>query len=115
MLKGCRILLFLAITSFLFACGDGGGSSRIPQTGAVSMSLTDSTTDLYRAVYITINDIQICFNNNGVSDNNCNWSSLEPPDGMQFPKTYNLLKLINGVTEAIGNGNFLLAHITKFA
>ena len=106
MFKRCRILLFLAITSFLFACGDGGGSSGIPETGAVSMSLTDSTTDLYRAVYITINDLQICINNNDVSDNNCNWSSLEPPDGTQFPKTYNLLKLINGVTEAIGSGEF---------
>ena len=88
-----------------------GSSSGIPETGAVTMSLTDSTTDLYRAVYITINDIQICFNNNGVSDNNCNWSSLEPPDGMQFPKTYNLLELINGVTEAIGEWRIFCWHI----
>jgi hypothetical protein len=32
--------------------------------------------------------------------------SLDPPDDMQFPLTYNLLNLVNGVTEAIGSGEF---------
>jgi hypothetical protein len=108
------IVLSLFSTIVLFACDGGGGSSgggtsADGGTGTVSFSLTDSTTDQYRGVYITIIDLQICSNRGGTSDppdNDCNWMSLDPPDGMQFPLTYNLLKLVNGVTEAIGSGEF---------
>lgn len=101
-------LLFSAII-FLACVGCGGGGSSSSDgggTGTVSFSLTDSTTDQYRAVYITIVGLQICSDRGGPSDNDCNWMSLDPPDGMQFPLTYNLLKLVNGVTEAIGSGEF---------
>lgn len=91
---------------FLIACGGGGSSSSGEGTGTVSLSLTDSTTDQYRAVYITIVDLQICSNRGDSPDNECNWMSLDPPDNMQFPLTYNLLNLVNGVTEAIGSGEF---------
>jgi len=57
-------------------------------------------------VYITIVDLQICSNRGDSPDNECNWMSLDPPDNMQFPLTYNLLNLVNGVTEAIGSGEF---------
>ena len=105
------VLLFAA--SILFAC-DGGGSSGGGDgtssggggTGTVSVGLTDSTTDQYRGVYITIADLQICSNRGESNDNDCNWRSLDLPEGMQFPKTYNLLKLVNGVTEDIGIGEF---------
>lgn len=99
-----RIIFFLLSSIVLLAfsgCGGSGGG-----TGTVSFSLTDSTTDQYRAVYITIVDLQICSDRGGSSDNDCNWMSLDPPDEMQFPLTYNLLKLVNGVTEAIGSGEF---------
>ncbi len=104
--KSFWIMILLFSTIILFACDGGGSSSGGSGTGTVSVSLTDSTTDLYRGVYITITDLQICANNSDSSDNDCNWRSLDPPDGMQFPKTYNLLKLVNGVTEAIGSGEF---------
>ena len=108
------IVLLLFSTIVLFACDGGGGSSgggtsADGGTGTVSFSLTDSTTDQYRAVYITIVDLQICSDradSPDSSDNDCNWMSLDPPDDMQFPLTYNLLKLVNGVTEAIGSGEF---------
>jgi hypothetical protein len=32
--------------------------------------------------------------------------SIGPPEDKPFPQTYNLLKLVNGVTEAIGSGEF---------
>lgn len=123
-----RHLTTLAILLSLFAlfigCGGGGSSSSGSSagTGTLSVSLTDSTTDLYRAVYVTINEVQVCRNDNinpsvnnssndvvsedDSSENGCNWKTLDPPDGIQFPKTYNLLKLVNGVTEAIGSGEF---------
>jgi hypothetical protein len=114
-----RILALLFTASIFFACDGGGGSSgggssgvetSVDEgTGTVSVGLTDSTTDLYRGVYITIIDLQICsdrVSSSDSSDNDCKWMSLDPPDGMQFPLTYNLLKLVNGVTEAIGSGEF---------
>jgi hypothetical protein len=108
------IVLLLFSTIVLFACDGGGGSSGGGTSsdggmGTVSFSLTDSTTDQYRGVYITIIDLQICSNRGGSldsSDSDCNWMSLDPPDDMQFPLTYNLLELVNGVTEAIGSGEF---------
>jgi hypothetical protein len=116
-------MVLLFATSILLSCDGGGGSSSDGGgTGTVSVSLTDSTADEYLAVYITINGIQIrtsddgsssiddpsndVSSDNNSSDDDSKWESLEPPDGVQFPKTYNLLKLINGVTEAIGSGEF---------
>jgi len=107
--KNSIVILFLMGLVFFWGCGGGGGSSSSSSgggTGTVAFSLTDSTTDQYRAVYITIVDIQICSNTGGASDNDCNWMSLDPPEGMQFPITYNLLDLVNGVTEAIGSDKF---------
>ena len=78
------VLLFAA--SIFFACGSsGGGSSTVGDgttsggdgTGTVSVGLTDSTTDQYLGVYITIADLQICFNRGESNDNDCNWRSLE--------------------------------------
>lgn len=100
------VMVLLLLTIGILACDGGGSSGGGDGTGTVSLSLTDSTTDQYRAVYFTITDLQICANYSDSPDNDCNWSSLDPPDGMQFPITYNLLKLVNGVTEAIGSGEF---------
>ena len=105
--KASLIVISLIVPLILFACGGGSGSSvGSSGTGTVSVSLTDSTTDLYRAVYITVDGLQICANNDNPSNTGCNWRNLESPNGIPFPKTYNLLKLVNGVTEAIGIGEF---------
>ena len=95
--------LFAAIA--LLSCSSGGGSGG-NGIGTVSFALTDSSTDLYRGVYITIDDLQICSNKGEPSGSDCNWMSIGPPEGRPFPQTYNLLKLVNGVTEAIGSGEF---------
>ncbi|UCE51321.1 MAG: hypothetical protein JSV31_18915 [Desulfobacterales bacterium] len=55
------ILIITSLPFMLIGCGSGGGgdssSSGGGGTGTVSFSLTDSTTDQYRAVYITIVDL----------------------------------------------------------
>ena len=54
----CIALLFTA--TFLFAC-DGGGGDGISgggSTGTVSVGLTDNSTDQYKAVYVTIKELQ---------------------------------------------------------
>jgi len=127
--KKLALVLMLSFLSLSAGCGGSGGgsSSSSGGTGTLSVNLTDSTTDQYLAVYVTVAGLQVCTNNNSSasatsssnndsandvvsddnsSDNGCSWKSLAPPDGMQFPKTYNLLKLVNGVTEAIGSGEF---------
>jgi len=94
--KQCGILvLFLTIT-FLFACSGGGGSSGV-ETGTVSVALTDSSCGSYAAIYVTIDEVQV--NKNNSSENgNSGWRNVATP-----MKTYNLLKLINGVTEVLGD------------
>jgi len=132
MMKSGKLALFAMLTfmAFFAGCGGSGGgdsSGSSGGTGTLSVGLTDSTEDLYRAVYVTINEVQVCTNNNGgaseansstadpsndvvpeenSSNNGCVWQTLAPPDNIQFPKTYNLLKLVNGVTETIAKEEF---------
>ena len=96
-------MLFAAIG--LLACDGGGSGGSSDGSGTVSVGLTDSASDDYRAVYVTVADVQICEKN--IGNNNCNWRSLETEDNEPLPiRTYNLLKLVNGVTEAIGSTEF---------
>ena len=100
------VIYIMVICAGLMACGGGGGSSS-GTTGTVSMSLTDSTTDDYLAVYVTISDVQICRNDSGGTTAECGWKPLEEENGEPLRnKTYNLLDLVNGVTEAVGLNQF---------
>ena len=93
--KQCGILvLFLTIT-FLFACSGGGGSSGV-ETGTVSIALTDSSCGSYAAIYVTIDEVQVN-KKDSTSNGNSGWETVATP-----MKTYNLLKLVNGVTEILG-------------
>jgi hypothetical protein len=101
-------VMFFAAISF-FACDGGGGGSSGGDvgTGTVSVGLTDSTTDEYLAVYVTVADVQICKNDTEDLSDDCNWKPLETENDEPLPnRTYNLLKLVNGVTEAIGSNDF---------
>jgi hypothetical protein len=90
---GTWITLSLSIL-ILTACG-GGGSGGVG-TGTVSVGLTDSSTGKYSAIYITIDEVQIN-KNNPSSNGNSGWETVATP-----MKTYNLLKLVNGLTEILG-------------
>jgi hypothetical protein len=93
LLKQLGIILFLLTTTFLFACGGGGGGSD-GGTGTLSVALTDSSCGSYAAIYVTIDEVQVNQSENG----NSGWRTVAKP-----MKTYNLLKLINGVTEVLGD------------
>ena len=88
------IILSLSILIFT-ACG-GGGSSGGGETGTVSVGLTDSATGKYSAIYITIDEVQVNKKDSS-SSGNSGWKTVGNP-----MKTYNLLKLVNGVTEILG-------------
>ena len=87
------IILSLSILIFT-ACG-GGGSSDGGGTGTLSVGLTDSSTGKYLAIYVTIDKVQV--NKKSSSNGNSGWQTVATP-----MKTYNLLKLVNGVTEILG-------------
>ena len=95
LLKQLGIILFLLTTTFLFACGGGGGGGGSDGgTGRLSVALTDSSCGSYSAIYVTIDEVQVNKSANG----NSGWQTVATP-----MKTYNLLKLINGVTEVLGD------------
>jgi hypothetical protein len=100
-MKGMKPFYFvLAICALLVlpSCGGGGGDSggggggavSTPQTGTLSVGLTDASTDAYKAVYVTISEIQVHMSGDV-------WKVIGAPN-----KTYNLLDLVNGVREELG-------------
>jgi hypothetical protein len=90
----------MLIALLFISCGSGGGgsSSGGGGVGTLSLSLTDASTDRYKAVYVTITDIQV--HQPGGNENNPNsWYSVDMP---RTPMTVNLLDLVNGVREDLG-------------
>ena len=89
------IILSLSVLIFT-ACGGGGSSSGGGGTGTLSVGLTDSSTGKYLAIYVTIDEVQVNKKDSS-SNGNSGWKTVATP-----MKTYNLLKLVNGVTEILG-------------
>lgn len=87
---------FLIVASLLTGCGGGGGSGRAG-TGTLSLSLTDSSTVKYKAIYVTIDEVQVNRKDSS-SNGNSGWTTVATP-----AQTYNLLKLVNGLTAVLGN------------
>jgi hypothetical protein len=100
-LKKLSTLLLCFLVGFsLTACGGSGGSGG--STGTLSTSLTDSSTDMYQAVYVTIARVEVHHNGDG------SWETVAEPN-----KTYNLLDLVNGVRETLGIATLATGHYTQ--
>jgi hypothetical protein len=98
-----RYLTTFAILSLLalfIGCGGGGGdsSSASATTGTLSLSLQDAATENYRAVYVTIDRVEVHMGGDEGPDSN--WTNVLSSD--KAGKTYNLLELVNGVREELG-------------
>lgn len=89
------LLILLILSNMLAACGGGSGSPDTA-TGSLSVSLTDASTSKYLAVYVTVDEVQVNRNQEGVNGNS-GWTTVATPK-----ETYNLLKLINGLTAVLG-------------
>ena len=100
------IILFL-FALMMTACGGGGGSSSLSgETGTLYLSLTDATTDEYKAVYVTIKEVWVHMGGNEKKDSN--WEVVASPD-----ETYDLLDLVNGVREELGISDLPAGHYTQ--
>ena len=85
-MKGLRLLYLVLALCALFvlpSCGGGGGGDGTAQTGTLSVGLTDASTDEYKAVYVTITEVQVHMGGGS-------WKVVGSPN-----KTYNLLDLTN--------------------
>jgi hypothetical protein len=98
--KLSTLLLCFLVGLSLTACGGSGGSGG--STGTLSTSLTDSSTDMYQAVYVTIARVEVHHDGDG------SWETVAEPN-----KTYNLLDLVNGVRETLGIATLATGHYTQ--
>jgi len=88
----CSFLTML----FLMACGSGGGGTSSYSEGSLSLDLTDATTNDYNAVYVTIEEVSVCLDDENDEEEG-SWLVVAQPE-----TTYNLLELVNGVQEQLG-------------
>lgn len=99
-LVGAWIFLIAAVF-FVGACGGGSGggsSSNDSGTGTLAVNLVDAPGS-NKAVYVTIKEVQVCAAapSEGDGDDDCEWLTVGTPE-----KTYNLLELVNGAMEELG-------------
>jgi hypothetical protein len=104
-MKACKA--FILVLSFLVSialagCGSSGGSGSGSGTGTLSVSLADSTLERCKAVYVTINEVQV--------HGSGGWRRLEPTSPY---RTHNLLELQNGVREELGVANLAEGSYTQ--
>lgn len=90
----------LGLGLLLTACGGGGGSGA--SQGTLATVLTDAASDAYRAVYVTIDRVDVHHDADG------SWQTVATPG-----KTYNLLDLVNGVRQTLGITALDAGHYTQ--
>ena len=94
---------------FIGACSNGGTDDPLAvndtndgTTGYLALGLIDAPGGSYQAVYVSIKEVQVCIapeECDGFGDcaENCEWETIA-----EINQTYNLLELVNGVTESLG-------------
>lgn len=84
-------LLFLAVGLLACGGGGGGGNSATPSSGSgtLNLSLTDSSIDHIKAIYVTIAEVDV--------HSAAGWKTILAPH-----QTYNLLALVNGTLASLG-------------
>jgi hypothetical protein len=98
--KSLTAFAMMVVFSLFIGCSGGGGSGDGSigsggGTGTLSLSLTDATTLAYRAVYVTIDRVDVHLGGNENKPNN--WKTVAEP-----METFNLLELVNGMLAHLG-------------
>jgi len=97
-MKPFRLLklgLFVISILSLFSCGGSGGGGSSPGVGSLSLSMVDATSDEFKAVYVTVERVEVHLGGNKNSQKS--WKVVAEPG-----KTVNLLELVNEVREDLG-------------
>ncbi|BCA78466.1 DUF4382 domain-containing protein [Desulfuromonas sp. AOP6] len=84
----------------LAACG-GSSSSGSAATGTLSLQMVDATTPDFKAIYVTIDRVDVHLEGG-------DWTTVATPQ-----KTYNLLELVNGVQETLGEEELAPGNYTQ--
>ena len=105
--------IFFSILT-LISCSDGGGGTA--STGTVSLGLTDNSTEEFKAVYITVKNVEVHLGGN--ENSSSNWLTvdlpIDPDTGLPKERlTVNLLELVNGVREDLGIATLETGHYTQ--
>lgn len=94
---------FVAVAVLAFSgCGGNGGGSSGGSTGTLSVGMADATLPGFRAIYVTIDEVQVH------STSGDSWVTIGTPR-----KTVDLLTLINGVRLALGVAELPTGHYTQ--
>lgn len=109
-MKLFRTINWISLTLiFFFFAACGGSKSDSSGTGTLSLGLTDASTDDYKAVYVTIKEVQVHLGDEADGeDENGNWEVVVTPNA-----TYNLLELVNGIIEQLGIKDLEAGHYTQ--
>ena len=91
----------LALT--LISCGSSGGGES-SDSGQLSVSLSDAPASEYKAVYVTIAEIQV----HKADEAEGTWQTVLTPNA-----TYNLLDLVNGNTASLGVADLATGTYTQ--
>ncbi|MBF0104395.1 MAG: DUF4382 domain-containing protein [Deltaproteobacteria bacterium] len=98
------LLMIPLVAAFLWACSNGSSGS---SQGTLSVGLTDTSTDRYLGVYVTVSEIQVHRSPDG-EETEAGWITIGTPN-----TTYNLLDLVNGVRESLGLADLDTGHYTQ--
>jgi len=99
------VFVLIVIFSLLSCTGDETNST---STGELSLLLTDASTEDYKAVYVTIKEVQVHLGRETEGEENRSWEVVSEPD-----ETYNLLELVNGAIEELGIRDLSAGHYAQ--
>ncbi|MEK6243839.1 MAG: DUF4382 domain-containing protein [Pseudomonadota bacterium] len=100
----------LLLSALLAGCGGGGGDggASVTGSGTLGVSLTDSPSCGFDAVYVTVVKVRV-HQSSSASDNDAGWTDIT----LTPARKINLLSLTNGALEALGETPLAAGHYTQ--
>ena len=97
LLNNLKLVLSSLAVASLAACGGGGGSTSVAESGTLRLALTDAPTCGYDAVNVTIQKVRV-HQSSSASESDGGWSEIV----LNPARRVNLLDLQNGLLEELG-------------